>query len=168
MDTDCKQTLRTMYRRALLVVKAAFKRFVYCKTVSANQGTVNPDSTKGSQSSHSVTRNESYQFTTDHDTDEIIVFLILKTGWTLEYTTNLVKTLPLKKLNKLVQEIQFQQSIEDYKTASNFAMLLANWASAQGKRKYKITDFIGQAPRKSRENTLVEAAEKEGIIIPKE
>ena len=104
--------------------------------------------------------------------DELIVFLMREFGWTLEYTQNLIRKLPLKKLNALIAEVKFQKSVDDYQIASNFAMVIANWASAQSKNKrYKVTDFIGQPP--SRETpkeypTLTEVAEKQGIKLPKE
>lgn len=100
--------------------------------------------------------------------DELIVFLMHQYSWTLEYTVDLVNTLPLKKLRSLVKETLYQQASEDYKTARNFAMLLANWATAQGKKKYRVTDFIGNPPR--RENyegpDIKELARQKGIIMP--
>ena len=104
--------------------------------------------------------------------DELVVFLMREFGWTLEYTTNLVLTLPLKKLNALIEELKYQKAAENYQIASNFAMIISNWASARSKNKrYKITDFIGEPPRRGSlvEGTgLTEAAHKVGIILPKE
>lgn len=104
------------------------------------------------------------------DIDELIVFLMRSfPGWTLEYTTNLVLNLPIKKLNALTEELRFQKAMEDYQIASNFAMIISNWASSKSRgRKYKITDFIGEPPSRSgKTGALTEAAEKQGIIMPK-
>ena len=101
--------------------------------------------------------------------DELVVFLMREFGWELEYTTKLVQTLPVKKLNALVKEVQYQKSVEDYQTATNFAMIIANWASAQSKNKnYKVIDFIGKPPNRTGESGtgLRELAQKEGIIMP--
>ena len=104
--------------------------------------------------------------------DELIVFLMREFGWSLEYTVGLVKTLPVKKLNTLIAELTYQRAVEDYQIASNFAMIIANWASAQTKgRKYKVTDFIGQPPQRTetiKQPSLQEVAEEQGIKMPKE
>ncbi len=100
--------------------------------------------------------------------DEIIVFLMREFSWTLEYTVNLVKTLPIKKLNTLISEIQYQKALEDYKTASNFALIVSTLASTS-KRKYKITDIIGHPPKRAvQENVLSKAAKREGIRLPED
>lgn len=100
--------------------------------------------------------------------DELIVFLMREFGWTLEYASELVGRLPLRKLNALVEELRYQKALDDYKMSANFAMVLANWASAQGKRKFRSTDFIGQAPqRKGAETSVWVMAKEKGIKIPK-
>jgi len=102
--------------------------------------------------------------------DELIVSLMRQFGWTLEYTTNLVNTLPLNKLQALVKEFRFQESMSEYRTAQNFAMVIANWASAQGKKKYRIRDFIGDPPRREnqKEPDLWDIAKQKGIFMPEE
>jgi len=98
--------------------------------------------------------------------DELIVFIIRETGWSLEYTTNLIKTLPIKKLNTLVGELQYQKALEDYRMAANFALIVATMASSK-KRKYKVTDIIGHPPkRKDEPDKFKQAVEKAGIKIP--
>ena len=102
--------------------------------------------------------------------NELIVFLMREFNWTFEYTQTLVRTLPVKKLNALVKEIRYQKALEDYRTAANFAMIIANWASAQGKRKYDVSEFIGQPPSRDKgekSTDLYSLAEKEGIKMPK-
>ena len=103
------------------------------------------------------------------ETNSLVVFLMREFGWTLEYTVGLVKTLPVKKLNALITEIQYQKAIEDYKVASNFAMIIANWASAQGKRRYKVSDFIGKPPEPRQvepQPSLEDVAKQAGILMP--
>lgn len=100
--------------------------------------------------------------------DELIVFLMREFGWTLEYTTGLVNNLEIGKLLALVREARFQRTEEDYRTARNFAMQLANWASSHGKRKYRISEFIGNPPkRESQEGPdLRLVAARQGIKVP--
>jgi hypothetical protein len=98
--------------------------------------------------------------------DELIVYLILKTGWTLEYATELVKNLDIKKLNALVAEMRFQDEMAEYRNASNFAMILATYANSVSKgRRYRVKNFIGEAPRRDDADELTQAAQKEGIKL---
>ena len=96
--------------------------------------------------------------------DEIVVFLMRQFGWTLEYTTNLVSTLEIGKLNALIKEVQYQKKLDDYNLASNFAMLIANWASAQGNRRYQIKDFIGKPPKRTPMTQREKDLEREAAI----
>jgi len=99
--------------------------------------------------------------------DEVIVLLMREFGWSLEYTIAQVQSLPLAKLNAILNELQYQRAMEEYRTATNFAMVIANWASAQGKRRYSIKDFVGNPPRRAHnEAALMDVARKEGIVIP--
>lgn len=100
--------------------------------------------------------------------DELVVFLMRQFGWSLEYTTDLVRNLEIGKLNTLVAEVKYQKAVEDYDRASNFAMAIANWASAQGKRKYRIKDFIGPRPRRepqTKAEVETEQRVKENLFI---
>ncbi|MDD5220678.1 MAG: hypothetical protein PHV11_08935 [Candidatus Bipolaricaulis sp.] len=98
--------------------------------------------------------------------DELIVFLILKTGWSLEYTTNLVNKLPIPKLNALLAEIFYQEDLQQYRTACNFAMIVITLVSSK-RRRYKISDVVGKKPRRKNEvEDINKAAEKAGIILP--
>lgn len=81
--------------------------------------------------------------------DEVVVFLMRQFRWTLEYTVHLVTTLETGRLNTLIKEVQYQKALDDYAMACNFGMLIANWASAQGKRKYTVRQFIGNKPRRT-------------------
>lgn len=98
--------------------------------------------------------------------DEIIVFLILRTGWTLEYTTNLVKTLPVKKLNSLIDEMTYQKAMDDYRSLCNSALIVATLVSSKNRR-YKISEIAGQSPKRKQEPEKIKvAAKKAGIKIP--
>lgn len=101
--------------------------------------------------------------------DEVIVFLMREFGWTLEYTVELVNNLDIDKLQALIKETRFQRAEQDYRMASNFAMIIASWATAQGKKKYRIVDFIGNPPRRDdyQDPDLRGIAERQGIIVPK-
>lgn len=101
--------------------------------------------------------------------DELIVFLMRAYGWTLEYTIDLVDNLAIDKLTALVKETKYQMAVDDYMTARNFAMVIANWASAQGKKKYKVSDFIGNPPKREEQEEpgIAAMASRKGIIIPK-
>lgn len=101
--------------------------------------------------------------------DELIVFLMHYFGWTLEYTTELVNSLPLDKLQSLIIEAKYQKAEDDYRAARNFAMVLANWATAQGKKKYRIEDFVGSPPKRDGQQPpdLREVASSQGIRVPK-
>lgn len=101
--------------------------------------------------------------------DELIVYLIRTLGWTYEYAASFVRKTSLRRLNAFITELKYQEAVAKYETATNFAMLLANWASAQGKRRYRVTDFIGQPPRRPEQHDEIKsAAELAGIIMPKE
>lgn len=99
--------------------------------------------------------------------DEIIVFLMREYKWSLEYTQNLVLMLPLDKLTALIRETVYQKSIDEYRMASHFAMVIANFGSTKQK-KLKVTDIIGQPPKRQvKPERLFEAAERQGIKLPK-
>jgi len=101
--------------------------------------------------------------------DELIVFLMREFGWTLEYAQNLIKHLPLKKLNALVEEVQYQKAVDDYRTAANFASIVGTLASSRQKR-YTIENIIGRPPQRRtyKPPDLKTAAKDIGIKMPKE
>ncbi len=100
--------------------------------------------------------------------DELIVYLCLNLGWTFEYACKFVKETPIKKVRIFVAELQYQKSIEDYRIASNSAMIIATWANAQKKgNHYRITDFIGQPPQSpGHKSKLNKAAENANNKLP--
>lgn len=98
--------------------------------------------------------------------DELICWLILRTGWTFEYTTNLVETLPVKKLNVLVDEMTYQKAMEDYKSLCNAALIVSTLVSSKNRR-YKISEIAGIPPKRKKEPEKIRvAAQKAGIKIP--
>lgn len=101
--------------------------------------------------------------------DDVVVFLMREYGWELEYTTNLVRTLSVKKLNALIDETQHQRAIDDYRQAANSALIVACLVSDRHHRK-GVKDIIGRPPeRKVRTRSkLSQIAKKQGITIPKE
>lgn len=100
--------------------------------------------------------------------DEIIVFFMREFGWSLEYTTNLVKTLPIKRLNALIEEVRYQKAMEDYRQASCSAMIVACLVSDKAHRR-NVKDIIGYPPqRRVSKKKLSTIAQKQGINIPKE
>ncbi len=98
------------------------------------------------------------------DIDSVIVRLCFLLGWTFEYSCEFIKNTPVKKVKSFIEELEYQKSIEDYRLASNAAMIITVWANAQKKgNRFKVTDFIGHIPqRKGYKQKLAKAAE--GII----
>jgi hypothetical protein len=97
--------------------------------------------------------------------DELIVWLCLTLGWTFDEAHTFATKTSIKKVNAFVEELQYQKAIEDYRIASNFAVIVATMASSK-QRKYKVTDIIGQPP--TRKVSLKKAADKAGIKMPEE
>ena len=97
--------------------------------------------------------------------DELIVWLCLVLHWPYEESLKFVRQTPIKKLNAFVEELQYQKAVEDYRQASNFAVIVCTLASSK-QRKYKVQDIIGHPPaRKIEPNELKQAAEKAGIKL---
>jgi hypothetical protein len=46
--------------------------------------------------------------------DETLVYLMRVYGWPLEYTRNLIRTLPITQLNALIAETERQEAIKQY------------------------------------------------------
>jgi len=87
--------------------------------------------------------------------NELIVFVIRQTGWSLEY----VRAIPFDFLMALVEELRYQRAVDNYNMASNFAMVIANWASAMGKRRYRVSDFVGYPPYRREDDDNKETGE---------
>ncbi len=99
--------------------------------------------------------------------DYLVVRLCFLLGWTFDYSCEFIKKTPVKKVRAFIDELEYQKSVEDYRLASNAAMIITIWANAQSKKRYRVTDFIGPPPqRKISKEKLVRATE--GIItLPK-
>jgi hypothetical protein len=86
----------------------------------------------------------------------------------LEYATELVKTLPIKKLNAMVDEMTYQRAMDDYKLLCNFSLIIATMVSTK-QRKYKVSEIAGQPPHRKQEPEKIKAAAKKaGIKVPEE
>ncbi len=101
------------------------------------------------------------------DVDYLVVRLCFLLGWTFEYSCEFIKNTSVKKVRAFIEELEYQKSVEDYRLASNAAMIITVWANAQSKRRFRVTDFIGYPPqRKGTKEKLIRATE--GIIkLPK-
>lgn len=99
--------------------------------------------------------------------DELIVFFMREFGWTLEYTRNLVKTLPIKKLNALIAETKYQKAVDDYNLKITLFNIVTN---PHTKHPKGGGELLGQPPSrngKGKTGDLYKAAEKVGIKTPK-
>lgn len=76
--------------------------------------------------------------------NELMVFIIRQTGWSLEY----IRAIPFAQLQALEAELRYQKALDNYQRTADFAMVIANWASAQGKRKFSMTDFMDEIPKR--------------------
>jgi len=75
--------------------------------------------------------------------NEIIVFIIRQTGWSLEY----VRSLPIDILNTLTEEMSYQQAMEDYNRNLGSAMIVATMASSKTRR-YSAREVLGDPPQR--------------------
>ena len=95
---------------------------------------------------------------------EQIAFLIRETGWTLEY----IRGVPLEELYLLIEELNYQKQVDDYRQQINFAALMSAWSGG----KIKATDLVGQPPQRGNkpqgEVTIWSLAEQVGIRVPKD
>jgi len=98
--------------------------------------------------------------------DELIVLFMREFGWSLEYTSRLVRELPVRKLNALAAELRYQRDLDRYEQLRGFAMIASIMTSTQ-KHRYQITDFIGSPPLRTTKN-LAAAAVRAGIKLPEE
>lgn len=104
----------------------------------------------------------------DTKTNEMIVFVISETGWTLDYIRN------MSFLDFIVvqNELMYIKARRDYQLMQGFASLMAttvNCNVGRGGRTYKAEDFIGSPPTriKEGETDLWTIAKTEGIRLPK-
>ena len=97
--------------------------------------------------------------------NELVVFIIRETGWTLEY----VQDLPIETLNALVEELRYQKAMDEYKQAYNAALIASILANQRSRRRYQPTDLIGQPPERKevdKGDKLSKLARKQGIKMP--
>lgn len=106
---------------------------------------------------------------------EAVVYVARKLGWTREEIGKLTP----KQFVALVDELHYQESIEDYnrafQTASILAAIYNTIPSKRGSRVFKYSDFLTAHPPerinrktpKQPEFTLEDLARQEGIKLPK-
>lgn len=94
--------------------------------------------------------------------DELIVFVIRETGWSLEY----VRGIPYEVLSILTDELSYQKAVDNYNR--NYPLgIIAAILSSDKTHQRKPKDFIGRPPeRKRKGDELWQQAKKEGIKIP--
>lgn len=95
--------------------------------------------------------------------DEVIVYVIRKTGWPLDY----VRSMNIRDLKPFVEELKHQEGMKNYRLAYPIYDCFAMLFTAFGKRRYTAEDFMGEMPqRKLEEVNIWQAAEKAGIRVP--
>ena len=96
--------------------------------------------------------------------NEHIVFLTRETGWTLDY----IRSLPLLEFNALIEELQYQKSLDDYKLTHNAALIVSALVSTR-QRRITPRDIIGEPPQRKdlKKEEIWQIAERQGIRIPK-
>ena len=94
--------------------------------------------------------------------NELIVFVIRETGWSLEY----IRKIPFEQLSILVSELSYQKAVDVYNRNHPLGIIAAILASDTN-HKRRPEDFIGRPPERKRKGDLWKQAEKEGIKLPK-
>ena len=98
---------------------------------------------------------------------EAIVYLARKLHWSLKE----IGGLTIKQFNEIMEELQFQESQEQYRQDHNVASILAaiaNTIPSKSHRTYKAKDFLARAEsQREKGKSLEELAEEKGIKLPK-
>ena len=99
--------------------------------------------------------------------NEAVVYMARKLHWSLKE----IGELTVKQFNEIMEELQFQESQEQYRQDHNVASILAaiaNTIPSKSHRTYKAKDFLpGAEPQREKEKSLEELAEEKGIKLPK-
>ena len=99
--------------------------------------------------------------------NEAVVYMARKLHWSLKE----IGELTVKQFNEVMEELQFQESQEQYRQDHNVASILAaiaNTIPSKSHRTYKAKDFLpGAEPQREKEKSLEELAEGKGIKLPK-
>lgn len=98
---------------------------------------------------------------------ESIIYLARKLGWTRKEIGQLTQT----QFTEVINEIIYQESVEQYNRNYQVASILAaiyNTIPTKSKKVFKPSDFLkGDEPeRNKRQNTLEELATKHNINLP--
>ena len=99
--------------------------------------------------------------------NEAVVYMARKLHWSLKEIGELTP----KQFNEVMEELQFQESQEQYRQDHNTASILAaiaNTIPSKSHRTYKAKDFLGGAePQREKEKSLEELAGEKEIKLPK-
>jgi len=98
--------------------------------------------------------------------NELIVFVIRETGWSLEY----VRQIPYAQIVTLVNELIYQKDADNYNRNYPLGILAAILTSDKTRRR-RPEDFIGRKPQrqiKKGGNELWDKAKEAGIEPPGE
>ena len=97
---------------------------------------------------------------------EAVVYLARKLHWSRKEIGELTP----KQFNEIMEELQFQESQEQYRQDHNIASILAaiaNTIPSKSHRTYKAQDFMGRAePQREKAKSLKELAQEQGIELP--
>ncbi len=99
--------------------------------------------------------------------NELIVYLVRKTGWSLEYC----RSIPINELYTLVNEMRYQEAVDDYRLAAKFALIAIIMIRLLAKGKMNVEDLIGPPPERGALYTggkkdLWQMAKEAGLRIP--
>jgi hypothetical protein len=99
---------------------------------------------------------------------EILVFLARET----HLTKAEIEAIPLEALPDIIDELKFQKAMDEYREASNAALIAATLVNLFSKKRTSIVDLIGPAPQRKKKKLKEEAksiwqlAKEAGIRTP--
>jgi hypothetical protein len=95
--------------------------------------------------------------------NEAIALIARETGWSLEY----IRSQPISYIQALLNEINFQKSLDVYQQAYNSAMIVCALVNDKTKH-YKPEDIIGEHPERramTNESTLAQSPKFGSITL---
>ena len=97
---------------------------------------------------------------------EAIVYMARKLHWSRKEIGKLTP----EQFNDIMEELQFQESLEQYRQDYSVASILAaiaNTVPSKSHRTYKARDFLSSSePTREPEKSLKDLAEEKGIELP--
>jgi hypothetical protein len=97
--------------------------------------------------------------------NEPIVYLLRKTNLSLKEIGGLTP----QQLSAIVNEVYFQESVDDYRTQHSVASILAaiyNTIPRKSHKPFKASDFLGGEMPSRNPKTLDQLADRHGIKLP--